>query len=587
MFPCRMFAQSSVKRASTEVMESHNLARRLSYFAREAPDRVAIIAPAGRDKQGRPRTRQVTFAELDEQTDRIAAGLLERGLKPGMKLVLFVPFSIEFISLTFALLKSRATLVLIDPGMGRTNIFRCLNDVQPDGFIAIPVVHLVRWVSGGAVRRARFNVCVGPRLPGTIASLKSLLRTRHRDTRITPAAAEDPAAIIFTSGSTGPPKGVLYEHGMFDAQVDLIQSFYGIKPGEVDLPGFPLFGLFNAAMGVTTVIPDMDPTRPAEVDPIKILEAIHEHRVTQAFGSPAFWNRVGRHCIEHNERLPGLKRALSAGGPVPPHVLERMSRVLTGPAADLMTPYGATESLPVASIGAKEILESKAPVTRQGGGTCVGRTFPGIDVRIIEMTDGPIASWADVRECPPGEIGEIVVRGPSVTREYFNQPEATRLAKIPDVASPTSPGDGQRRRGTFWHRIGDVGRIDEDGLLWFCGRKAHVVEADGVRMFSVCCEAIFNEHPRIYRTALVGIGEKPRQRPLIVAEPEAGEFPESESDRDQLKQELLDLGANHAHTANIREILFHPSLPVDTRHNVKINREALAGWAAERMSGTR
>ncbi len=528
-----------------------------------APERLAIAAPIKKRRGGFASYREITFGELEEQSNRIAAGLLKAGLQPGMKLVLFVPFSIEFVVLTFALFKAGATIVLIDPGMGRTNIFKCLNEVKPDGFVAIPAVHVVKWFSGPAVRKAAFNICVGPRLPGVTTTYRKLIRSRADGFEPAVSKATDSAAIIFTSGSTGPPKGVHYEHGMFDAQVELIQNRYGIQPGERDLPGFPLFGLFNAAMGVSTIIPDMDPTKPAHVDPRKILKAIEDYNVTQAFGSPAFWNRVGRYCEEHQITLPTLKRALSAGGPVPSHVLQRLNKILTRPDADLYTPYGATESLPVSSIGGKEILQSTAARTRVGAGTCVGTIFDRMSVKIIPMTDGPIASLSDVKELPSGEIGEIIVSGPSVTRQYYLRPEATQLAKIPD---------GDR----FWHRIGDVGYFADDGKLWFCGRKAHVVHTPKQVMYSVCCEAIFNNHPAIYRSALVGVGKKGEQRPVLIAEPEAGMYPRSVAEEEQLKAELLELGQQSSLTDSVREIRLCRALPVDTRHNVKINREALA-----------
>lgn len=549
-----------------------NIADRLTRMAREFPDRRALVVPV-KSRSGAPRRyREMTFRELDEESTRIACGLHQHGLIPGMRLVLFVPFGKEFVSLTFALLKAGAVAVLIDPGMGRKNIFRCLEEVQPDGFVAIPMVHIIRLLSRKAFPRAKFNVSVGPKLPGTMTTYQALSRSNANTTVTLPTTPpHQSAAVIFTSGSTGAPKGVHYEHGMFDAQVDLIQEFYGIEPGEADLPGFPLFGLFNAAMGVTTVIPDMDPTKPAKVDPVKILGAIHDQNVTQAFGSPAFWNRVSRYCVEKNIQLPGLKRALSAGGPVPVALLERMQSILTGPGADLHTPYGATESLPVCSIAGRDVLERTAPLTRQGRGTCVGRPFPGISVKIIPITDGPIQNISDVAELSPGEIGEIIVQGPSVTREYYLRPEATALAKIPD---------GDR----FWHRIGDVGYLSEEGDLWFCGRKAHIVEADGKRMFSVCCEAIFNQHPKIYRSALVGVGDKPHQCPVIVAEPEEGAFPKSPREQEDLIRELRQLGAGNPLTERIETILLHPSLPVDTRHNVKINREWLGEWAAEKRA---
>lgn len=559
-----------------------NIANRLRTMAQRFPNCRAIAEPQRRTARRRPLSdaellkaatlpaapvayRELTFQQLDELSDRLASGMLQQGLQPGMKMVLFVPFSIEFVALTFALFKAGAVSVLIDPGMGRTNIFNCLKEVDPDGFVAIPFVQLVRWWKQREFPRARLNFSTGIWTPGVVGNLRQLEQAAPQPERFPATRRDDLAAVIFTSGSTGPPKGVAYEHGMFDAQVDMIQSHYGIEPGEVDLPGFPLFGLFNAAMGVTTIIPDMDPTRPAQVDPRKIVAAIAQLQVTQAFGSPAFWNRVGRYCVAQKIELPSLKRTLSAGGPVPVQVLQRMQRVLTRPGADLFTPYGATESLPVASIGGNEVLSRTAPLTRMGRGTCVGRPFAGVDIKIIEITEGPIAQFSEVRELEPGAIGEIVVKSPSVTREYFQRPTATALAKIP-------AGD------SFWHRIGDVGYFDTDGYLWFCGRKAHIVETGGERLFSVCCEAIFDEHPRIYRSALVGIGTAPDQLPVLIAEPEPGEFPTDATGQTQLCEELLELGRAHPLTQRIDRVLLHPSLPVDTRHNVKINREALATW---------
>jgi len=568
---------AAAKAAGDDAAVSQNVSERLTRSARRWPQRRAIVVPAGRGTY-----RSITFAELEEEVQRLVGGLRGLGVRPGRRIVLIVRPGIEFIALTFALLRIRAVLVLIDPGMGRTNIFRCLDEIEPDGYVAIPIVQLIRWWKrcGPAFRSAKHNVTVGRRIPGlgpTYADLLSSGGSEERDA-IEPTGGSTPAAVIFTSGSTGPPKGVLYEHGMFCAQVDLIQAMYGIEPGEVDLPGFPLFGLFNAAMGVTTVVPDMDPTRPAHVDPRKIIQSIRDNGVTQAFGSPAFWNRIGRYCEEHSITLPGLRRALSAGGPVPNHVLERMRCVLTGEGADLFTPYGATESLPVASIGATEVLATTAAQTRRGAGTCVGRPFPRIEIRIIPITDGPIVTMDDVRVLPAGEIGEIIVRGPSVTREYDRREEPTRLAKITD--SRPLPGDS---RPSVWHRIGDVGYLDTEGRLWFCGRKAHIVETAQGSMFSVCCEAIFENHPRIHRSALVGIGNRGNERPVIIVEPEPGQLPTTREDEGKFRDELRTLASTSPLTNSIHDILFHSSLPVDTRHNVKIQRESLRAWAAERL----
>ena len=571
-----------------------NIAEKLRESAAAAPYQRAVVFPVGRDSQGRVTYSHLTFQQLDRESDRLARGLRLLGVLQGTRLVLMVRPSLEFIALTFALFKVGAVVVLIDPGMGRTSIFRCLDQVEPQGFIAIPIVQAIRVCLGSRFKAARLNVTVGGRRwfwKGP--DYQELLGADWEPFETTPTSATDPAAIIFTSGSTGPPKGVLYEHGMFAAQVELLREFYQIQPGEVDLPGFPLFALFNSAMGVTTIIPDMDPTRPAQVDPRKILEAIENHGVTQAFGSPAIWNRVGRYCERHQRTIPCLTRVLSAGAPVPVPVIERMlkslndspppalhsSKAIEPPNAeqaesdrlpDIHTPYGATESLPVCSISGREILRETAAMTRAGAGTCVGRPFPRMELKIIEITHGPIQHLERIRELQPCEIGEILVSGPVVTREYYRQPEATLLAKIPD---------GDR----FWHRMGDVGYRDREGRLWFCGRRAHVVETERGRMFTICCEAIFNQHPRVFRSALVGVGEKPQQRPVIIVEPEAGQFPKTSEDQRQLQSELRQLGLANPLTEHIETILFHPSLPVDIRHNVKIFREKLAPWAEQQL----
>lgn len=135
--------------------------------------------------------------------------------------------------------------------------------------------------------------------------------------------------------------------------------------------------------------------------------------------------------------------------------------------------------------------------------------------------------------------------------------------------------------------MGDLGYVDEKGRLWFCGRKRHRVETAEGLMLPVPCEAIFNRHPGAFRTALVGVGERGQQRPVLIVEPQQGRKPTSPRAkrmfRQELRQELLALGAEHGQTRRIKDILFHPSFPVDVRHNAKIQREKLAVWAAKKL----
>ncbi|HEX4591580.1 MAG TPA: peptide synthase, partial [Gemmataceae bacterium] len=166
------------------------------------------------------------------------------------------------------------------------------------------------------------------------------------------------------------------------------------------------------------------------------------------------------------------------------------------------------------------------------------------------------------------QIGEITVTGPFVTKAYHARPEATKLAKIID------------KEGRVWHRMGDVGYVDDRGRLWFCGRKAHRVTTATGTLYTIPVEAVFNTHPAVYRTALVGIGPAGKQTPVLCIELERDA---RKTDRTQLTRELLEIGAKHDHTRGIRFISFHPGFPVDVRHNAKVFREKLAVWAAKRM----
>jgi acyl-CoA synthetase (AMP-forming)/AMP-acid ligase II len=229
--------------------------------------------------------------------------------------------------------------------------------------------------------------------------------------------------------------------------------------------------------------------------------------------------------------------------------------------------YGATEAMPVASIDGGEILADTRPLSAKGLGVCVGRPLGNVAVRIISICDHPIDIWSDVDFVQDGAVGEITVHGDQVTRQYFDNPNADALAKIRD-------GD------KVWHRMGDLGRIDEQGRLWFYGRKSQRVITENGTLFTIPCESIFNNHPEVYRSALVGIGPIPRQKPVICIdlEPEA-----QNTDRQKLTQELLALAGSSKLTQSIKNVLYPAEFPVDIRHNAKIFREKLARWAERQL----
>jgi acyl-CoA synthetase (AMP-forming)/AMP-acid ligase II len=542
-------------------LPSANIAAPLTGLARSRPDAPAILLPGG---------RALSYRDLDDESDRLARGLADVGVGHGVRTVLMVPPSPDFFALTFALFKAGAVVVLIDPGMGVRGLGDCLEQARPEAFIGVPRAHIARVLFGWARPTLRTCVTVGPRLGWGGHTLRAVRRRGDRAATNAAAdtAATDTAAILFTSGSTGPAKGVVYTHAIFAAQVEMLRRLYDIRPGEVDLPTFPLFGLFGPALGMTAVLPRMDFTRPGSVHPPEILDPVRRHGVTNLFGSPALLRRVGRWAAARGVRLPGLRRVISAGAAVPWQTLDTFRRLL-GDGVQVHTPYGATEALPVCSIGSDEILGETRHRTAEGAGVCVGRPVEGMRVTILRITDEPIPSWGEDLELPPGGVGEIAVRGPVVTASYFGRPQATALAKVPDPD------------GGFWHRMGDLGYRDDAGRVWFCGRKSQRVTTPAGMLCTDACEGVFNAHPAVARTALVGVPGKGGTEPVLCVEVDREAPPRP---REGLRRELLALGAARPQTAGIRTLLFHPSFPVDVRHNAKIFREKLAAWAAGRPS---
>lgn len=547
-------------------MNSFNIASHLPAMASAQPDTLAVAIQKGGNDYPR-----YSYRELDEASDIISRGLQEIGIIKGTRTVLMVKPGLEFFALAFALFKLGAVLIAVDPGMGIRNLGKCLQEAEPEAFIGVRQAHIARILFGWAKTTIKIKMVVESwKLFGLLMTDMSTLNSmgaRSDNAAMNTVQAEDKAAILFTSGSTGVPKGVIYTHGNFTAQVRVLQDLYEIKPGDIDLATFPLFALFAPAMGMTSIIPDMDFTRPGNVDAAGIFNAINDFGATTMFGSPALLDRVGKWGVENGKRLPTLKRVISAGAPVSPAIIKRFTHLLeTG--VEIFTPYGATESLPVTSIGSNEILKNTGRQTAEGKGVCVGTPVAGIKVKIIAISDETIGEWHAVKLMDTNQVGEIVVQGPQVTASYYNRKTSNELAKIRDDD------------GGFYHRMGDLAYFDTLGRLWFCGRKSERVEIGETTMFTVCCEGVFNSHARVFRTALVKIKAEDLVKPALCVELEADS---QHTNKNVLIQELLDIGGSYEHTSAIRHIMIHPGFPVDIRHNAKIGRAELGEWAQHQI----
>ena len=566
-----MASQSSKRGTNQPSNKKGNLCHHLVAASKKFPDDLAISV------QKKTLTgltyHELNYQQLHQQSDDIAFALNQFGLKTGDKAVLMVTPSIAFFNLTFALFKAGIIPILVDPGMGVKNLKQCFEESQPDAFIGIPKAHLARRLFAWGKQSIKQVINVdGPAVFGG-TQLSSLLKQypRHSHYPIQQLNLNQMAAILFTSGSTGVPKGVVYTHRMFEAQIEVLKQDYGITQGEADLATFPLFSLFGPALGMASIVPEMDASKPIKANPDFIFAAINKYQCTNLFANPALLEVLGKAGEKKSHTLASLKRVISAGAPATLASINRFSKMLTGD-AQVINSYGATESLPISKMGSKHLLTT-TNITDQGGGICVGYPISNVQIAIINITEQNIDHWHDDLALAPFEIGEIVVKGPQVSRLYYQRQSATRQAKIKD-------GNAIR------HRMGDLGYLDDHGKLWMCGRKAHQVLANHLThekaYYSIPCERIFNTHASIARSALVSITINNKVTPALCVELVTS----VKINKQQLFSELEAIAQQHQQTIGINDYFIHKSFPMDIRHNAKIFREKLAVWAQQQIEQT-
>ncbi len=539
-----------------------NVSFLIAEFAKQQPQKKAVVYPLRYDASGKRLYEHYTFFQLEERIQSIAKAFLKQGIKPESKVLMFVKPCLDLSAITFALFRIGAVPILIDPGMGVKNLLRAIAEVRPEALVAIKKVHLLKKVFRKTFASIKISIA-SDALWGMSQLDKLVQKSSAQELKEFHPEGDELAAILFTSGGTGKPKGVEYTHKIFWTQTHLLQKMFALTPSDVDCPGFPLFSLFSMALGMTSCIPDMDPTKPALVDPQKMVEVINDHQATFIAGSPAIWERVGEYCVKQGIQLPSVRVVAMFGAPVRNHVHELFQKIL--PNGNTYTPYGATESLPVSCIDGKTVLKETAELSAQGKGTCIGLPIESVRVAIIARTSQALDT---VESLACNEIGEIVVSGDMVTYAYHNESNATKLAKIDDA-----------QKG-FWHRIGDMGYLDEEGRLWFLGRKAHVVEALGRVFYPIPCEAVFNLHPEIKRSALTSYVNKRGERvPVLCVERKD----HGTNMNNAFEAELAQIASRYDHTQELREFYLFPAFPVDIRHNIKIDRKKLGDWVQKRF----
>ncbi len=535
-------------------MSAELLGSRLDKIAAKYPDKAAFIFRRGASWE------TLSYKQLVEHSNQLACGLQNMGIRAGTYAALMVPPGIEFFALTFALVKTGIVPILVDPAIGIQLVTRCYAESKPEIFFGSLLTHFLRSIFGWGKETIKLNISTANLSGLTIKGTSQTTSTSYTPPFLSP---NSPAAIIYTSGSTGLPKGAVYSQANFAAQIDMLTDTFQLRPDEIDLPAFPLFALIDCLVGVTAIIPDMNFPAPAKVNPRRVIDAINKFSVSNMFASPIMLDRMANYGLKQNIKLMSLKRVITAGAPAPVQVLEKFKELLPSEAC-LFGIYGATEALSISMIESTEILTETRFRSEQGAGVCIGRPVENIQVRIIGISDSSISDWSDSLKLPVNKVGEITVKGPSVTTSYVGRPEADQLAKIQD-------------RGEIVHRMGDLGFFDEMGRLWYCGRKSQRVELTNEILFTEQVEGIFNAHPLVYRTALVAVDNEP----VLWVQPKV---PLKNFNKSGIERELRVLGAKYPQAAGVRTFLFLSQLPTDVRHNSKIIREKLAVLARKRLA---
>ena len=532
-----------------------SVAAYLSDSAKKYPDLPALVSGAKI-----PAFPSLTFAELDQAVNQAARKLIHAGIGKGHKSLLFVNPGPGLIIWAFALFRIGAIPVVIDPGMGIKSFLSCIKRTRPEAMVGISRAFWISRFLPGSFRTIRYRYLVRTENFGVTSESKVSLPQEQN-------SPDDLAAIVFTSGSTGPPKGVRYLHRTFDAQIHALQSVFGMKPGEVDLTTLPIFGLFNPALGITSVLPEIDPRHPAQADPQKLVDALLRYEITSAFASPVIGQKVASACAKQKVSLPGMNRFFLAGAPVAPSLVKELSACL--PNGQILVPYGATEALPVSWAEGAHIQAFESSIL-SGQGSFIGKPVPGAEVKILPVAKAPLPDYPqDHESLKLGQVGEICVAGKMVTAGYDRMPGATCDARF-------KIGKNE------FHRMGDLGYFDQDNNLRFLGRKAECVYTANGPIETERCEPAINQLGFVKKCALIGLGSTPPQEPCLVIEPDRQRM--REMGELALRKEILEACDRLFSQFNIQRVFFEKQIPVDARHNAKIHRLALSKKWSQRVA---
>lgn len=544
------------------------LSDRLRKAARHHPYKKALATPVGMDKSYRTTFSTLSFGMLDRESDTIAHELEHAGVQKGMRAVVMLDPGPDYLSCTYALLKLGAVPVITSPGLSRKSFLECMAHASVDVFIGAPGHHLFRLMNRSAFESVSIPITVGKRLfwgghKITIDGNESLSPETQEAMK-----EDDDALIFFTPGVTGQPKGIHHTQSSLAALSTTIGRLLAASPDDLHMVIHPLILVLSPALGVSALMPDVDLNYLLEADMGHITDLIQKEGVTHMMASPSLLSMIGDHLAGKDTMLSSLKKLIVHGTHVIPEFLTDFLPCVNEN-TDIMLAYGTAETFPVSILDLREMIEETKHLSERGFGACVGRPVDECDVALISRSDDAISHLYQDMILQTGDVGEILVRGAHGSTMYVDNPRADAYAKIKD--------DRER----IWHRTGDLAWRDKKGRLWFCGRKSHTVNTNEGPLFTISCETIFNMHPDVHRSALVGIGSPSAQTPLMFVELDKKC---SKKRKNEIHGELLELAKSNEATHPVDTILFYDTFPVDGYHFSKILREELAAYGEKKLT---
>lgn len=530
-----------------------NLADLLEERAASRPDTPALIDCT------RGQARTITLAQLEQAIRQASTLLTDAGLAAGDRVLVFHPMVDDLYIALGAMFRLGVVAQFVDPSMGRAFIERCCALAPPRGLLATPKAHLLRLVSP-ALRRIPIQFATRTAWPFGVPGAQQWERWQQLPPSAVPSAApsrvtgDSPALATFTSGSTGAPKMAVRTHAFLRTQHDVITATMCYRPGDVVLTTLPIFVLSHLAAGLCTLIPDVDIRYPGRVQPAPLVRQITEYGVTGLEGSPAFLEQIARYCRAEGHTLPGLTQIYTGGAPVFPVLLEQLEQI--APNAAIVAVYGSTEAEPMAEINWAAVTQVDLDAMLAGKGLLAGAPVDAIQLRILPDAWGaPIGPYSPAefaaRGLGPGLPGEIVVSGPHVLPGYWQgQGDHETKFRVGDA------GIGE----TAWHRTGDAGYLDSQGRLWLLGRCAATIKDPRGTLYPFAVECAARRLPEVKHAALISQGG----RRVLALELYAGD---ETGVRAALGRDLA--------WAQLDDVRFLRPMPVDKRHNAKIDYAAL------------